>query len=472
MAGVSRDFWYPLLEALSFWVVFARENNLPGIPHGLDVYAWLSFVFMQKNICQVCKKSYSDPIFILNCRLCFTCLKLLTQPCRYFNTHYHTLPEECLKAVRVCTENGDMRYIKQDMMSLLIQLPTGCLKDNALLRAYQDRMLATTRVKTYHDETLIGRFAHRGIRVSDHALTVLEGDTYGYDRVRPLDREEWEGFVSRDLPVLIIDLSTSTRVIDSRRTSIVNTNFFTAWLLVLRERLPTVGRYLFNINALALLPSVRDPLLLTDMFFLSPHDLHSRLTKSERLIIDWVFTVDDELLLQLASLDIHPAAKGYVDVEDMDQFLRRRPPVDIAESPRKYSLPPTAYYDGISLTRPRNIWATDEAFVEVKCSSCSSIFSTASAAIRHLNASSRCLWEYEAKPKCLSVQSSLASVALVTLSGHSLSDTRADVMDREWKTFVCVRCEADRTGPIFLGSWRECVSGLSIYSSSTDSPST
>ncbi|KAL0058714.1 hypothetical protein AAF712_014597 [Marasmius tenuissimus] len=77
MAGVSRDFRYPLLEALSFWVVFARENNLPGIPHGLDVYAWLSFVFMQKNICQVCKKSYSDPIFILNCRLCFTCLKLL-----------------------------------------------------------------------------------------------------------------------------------------------------------------------------------------------------------------------------------------------------------------------------------------------------------------------------------------------------------------------------------------------------------
>ncbi|KAK1222947.1 hypothetical protein PQX77_014183 [Marasmius sp. AFHP31] len=312
-----------------------------------------------------------------------------TRPVRLFKLYFPNSPEAFLKAVRISTTE-ERRYLKEDMVTLVSELPKRCSASNRVLRAHIARANVfaqnATETRSYYKTTLIGRFVGRDIHLSSHALTVLEGK-YGYDRVAPLTND--------------------------------------------------------------------DLLLFSDIETLSPEYLYNHVLKNEHTIIEWFMSVDNDVELKLAGMHLHPAAVFHPESEDLWAWGRRRPPATIFDSVDDFTCQVIESFDDLSVHRPLAMWSTDDAFVEVKCSVCKEVFSTCSAAVRHLNSTKRCLPVYEEKLDCLSILPSLPSIALVLVSGRRIARTKADDMDEGWEVFCCVHCEV--VGETFIGHWRSCI---------------
>ncbi|KAJ8092704.1 hypothetical protein PM082_007033 [Marasmius tenuissimus] len=391
----------------------------------------------------------------------------MSETAQYFGPVGGVYPEACLQAVPYCAHVTGRRYSKEHMVNLLTRLPVPCPVDNPLLlnRVEQNRelMIVMAASRTYYYSTLTGRFLRVGIRPSTKALNLLEKSDYCPPREKRLSERDWRIFMdifSMELRPSIVSKTMNPR---SRRSTMLVTNIKLAWNIFLRQNMaPAASRRLFPEHIAVLHPKIRDHLLLRDTKSLRPNHLVELFQKHESALVDWVYDMDDSLFLQLANADLQDVALSFLSRADLYDFMNRRPPATVFARLHAFSPPRNAKINAIYLHRP-SMWTTSDAFVEIRCFACSQVFVSSSAAIRHFDRAMGCLESYQTAPNSLVIQKSLASVALVLISGRLLTGTKAEEMDDDWKIFVCMCCVSAHVVKPFVGSWRASVKHFEEY---------
>ncbi|KAL0060520.1 hypothetical protein AAF712_012710, partial [Marasmius tenuissimus] len=413
-----------------------------------------------------------------------------SEPCQLFRAMFPNQPKECLDAAPACKVDGEWRYLKSDMVGLLAEIRNRSRAAQVIvLSTYKEQKLgfleAVAQWEIYLKRTFVGRFASHGITLSQYSTLLLEnGGQYAsillevgvqlFNREESLTAADWDDLMG-NVSNIQSELAPATFE-DGPRCLTVKRNMAAAWNLLLQLRQPTASKYLFDFNTAMLLPAIRQHLIFSDVLTLQPERLLDLLLEQEVPLIRWMADIDDHIVSRIARVSLHIVARSFAGPRDMYYFGERRPTENInLPSPARIH-PMAETFEDISVKRADDIFYSEDAFVEVKCTECGDMFCGGTAAMRHLNVSGHCLTTYARRPEIFIICDSFPTVALIVASGRAVFRTREDDMDGDWELFVCTCCERlnreAKKGTMekglaggssknhkraFIGQWRQCV---------------
>ncbi|KAL0573081.1 hypothetical protein V5O48_008875 [Marasmius crinis-equi] len=413
-----------------FWKSIRAANNIPEGPTFMSELEWLKHLFREPPLCQNCKSAYALTNWQIMRRFCPSCTNVCTRGCARNRPPIAGFPY--LDALLTYTDGqGNRRFVREDLTdiaSVYRVLPLDCRepflderKDSAILHnAWADD------VDTWFGNTVAGWFIGDKISPGNHTLKELDM-RHACTRETLLSAHEWVTFHHQVLPVLrakftpLFFTSTTDHWPNLRKTLAL------AWDAYLRRQTKRIRFTAPDSTVIALFPFMMDVLMLGHPKALDVESLHKLISDHADMIFRWISFSDKRLMTQSIARGYDPALVAFC----YQRHLILPPP----------SLPTQGLGD------------REMAITEIHCAECNKVFSSVGASIRHVNRSSEvCFSSWTSSPSMLSLVSSPAAIALVSLSGLDCARTSCHEMDRLWGAYTCILCLGE-----FKGTWRECV---------------